>query len=177
MSSVEKFTMVEIKLSLMMTPRMVLQSAACSPSNKQMDSKASLTAGGGLPMERTSTRCCFLIDFTAVTEKNIKLILFPKANLRALYKVGIDLFHYFMFTLLSLHSSLWSSFFFFFFFCIYAILTRIRGQINMNTIKRLTNAWKRSKSSEGEKLKSKVTISASQTKISLKCLSPLFVTH
>ena len=66
MSSVEKFTMVEIKLSLMMTPRMVLQSVACSPSNKQMDSKASLTAGGGLPMERTSTRCCFLIDLTAV---------------------------------------------------------------------------------------------------------------
>lgn len=66
MSSVEKFTMVEMKLSLMMTPRMVLQSVACSPSNKQMDSKASLTAGGGLPMERTSTRCCFLIDLTAV---------------------------------------------------------------------------------------------------------------
>ena len=66
MSSVEKFTMVEMKLSLMMTPRMVLQSVACSPSNKQMDSKANLTAGGGLPIERTSTRCCFLIDLTAV---------------------------------------------------------------------------------------------------------------
>lgn len=70
MSSVEKFTMVEMKLSLMMTPRMVLQSVACSPSNKQMDSKASLTAGGGLPMERTSTRCCFLIDLTAVKGNN-----------------------------------------------------------------------------------------------------------
>ena len=62
--------MVEIKLSLMITPRMVLQSAACSPSNRQMDSSASLTAGGGLPMERTSTRCCFLIDFTAAKGKN-----------------------------------------------------------------------------------------------------------
>ena len=66
MSSVEKFTTVEMKLSLMITPRRALQSAACSPSSKQMDSKASLTAGGGLPMERTSTKCCFLIDFTAV---------------------------------------------------------------------------------------------------------------
>ena len=70
MSSVEKFTTVEIKLSLMITPLMVLQSAACSPSNKQMDSKASFTAGGGLPIERTSTRCCFLIDFTAKTKCN-----------------------------------------------------------------------------------------------------------
>ena len=70
MSSVEKFTTVEIKLSLMITPLMALQSAACSPSNKQMDSKASFTAGGGLPMERTSTRCCFLMDFTAKIKYN-----------------------------------------------------------------------------------------------------------
>ena len=64
-SSVEKFTTVEMKLSLMMAPRMVLQSAACSPRSRQMDSSANLTAGGGFPMERTSTRCCFLMDFTA----------------------------------------------------------------------------------------------------------------
>ena len=70
MSSVEKFTTVEIKLSLMITPLMALQSAACSPSNKQMDSKASFTAGGGFPMERTSTRCCFLMDFTAKIKRN-----------------------------------------------------------------------------------------------------------
>ena len=30
-----------------------------------MDSSASLTAAGGVGMDRTSTRCCFLIDFTA----------------------------------------------------------------------------------------------------------------
>ena len=80
MSSVEKFTMVEIKLSLMMTPRMVLQSVACSPSNKQMDSKASLTAGGGLPMERTSTRCCFLIDLTAVKGNSYLTISVPNVK-------------------------------------------------------------------------------------------------
>ena len=80
MSSVEKFTMVEIKLSLMMTPRMVLQSVACSPSNKQMDSKASLTAGGGLPMERTSTRCCFLIDLTAVKKDSNLTLSVPNVK-------------------------------------------------------------------------------------------------
>ena len=65
MSSVEKFTTVEMKLSLMITPRIARQSVAFSPSNRQIDSKASLTAGGGLPIERTSTRCCFLMDCTA----------------------------------------------------------------------------------------------------------------
>ena len=89
--------MVEMKLSLMMTPRIVLQSVACSPSNKQMDSKASLTAGGGLPMERTSTRCCFLMDFTAVKKDsnltlsvlNLKFKLSLKAS-TAFVKGGFE---------------------------------------------------------------------------------------
>jgi hypothetical protein len=67
MSSVEKFTMVLIKFSLTMIDRMAFQSGAFSPSSKQIDSKAILTAGGGLAMERTSTKCCFLMDLTAVS--------------------------------------------------------------------------------------------------------------
>lgn len=67
MSSVEKLeTMLLMKFSRMMTARMAFQSVAFSPSSRQMDSSATLTMAGGLPMERTSTRCCFLMDFTAV---------------------------------------------------------------------------------------------------------------
>ena len=88
MSSVEKFTMVEMKLSLMMTPRMVLQSVACSPSNKQIDSKASLTAGGGLPMERTSTRCCFLIDLTAVRKDSNAPLWVPSLKYKLSLKIS-----------------------------------------------------------------------------------------
>uniref|UniRef100_A0A3P8YHJ2 Uncharacterized protein n=1 Tax=Esox lucius TaxID=8010 RepID=A0A3P8YHJ2_ESOLU len=64
-SSAEKLTMVGIKFSLMMMERICFQSVVLSPSSRQIDSRASLTAAGGLAMERTSTRCCFLIDFTA----------------------------------------------------------------------------------------------------------------
>lgn len=67
-SSVLKLTMVEIKLSLMVTERMLLHSVAFSPSSRHIDSKASLMTAGGLAIDRTSTRCCFFIDFTA---KNI----------------------------------------------------------------------------------------------------------
>lgn len=64
-SSAEKFTMVGMKFSRMMTERICFQSVVLSPSSRQMDSSASFTAAGGLAMERTSTRCCFFIDFTA----------------------------------------------------------------------------------------------------------------
>lgn len=67
MSSVLKLeTIVLIKLSLMMTARIDFQSLAFSPSNKQIDSNASFTTAGGFAMERTSTKCCFFIDFTAI---------------------------------------------------------------------------------------------------------------
>lgn len=66
MSSVEKLeTMLLMKFSLMMTARIAFQSVAFSPSRRQIDSKATLTFAGGLAIERTSTRCCFFIDFTA----------------------------------------------------------------------------------------------------------------
>uniref|UniRef100_A0A672UD04 Uncharacterized protein n=1 Tax=Strigops habroptila TaxID=2489341 RepID=A0A672UD04_STRHB len=64
-SSAEKLTMVGMKFSLMMMERICFQSVVLSPSSRQMDSSASLTAAGGLAIERTSTRCCFFIDFTA----------------------------------------------------------------------------------------------------------------
>lgn len=67
MSSVLKLeTIVLIKLSLMITARIDFQSLAFSPSNKQIDSNATFTIAGGFAMERTSTKCCFFIDFTAV---------------------------------------------------------------------------------------------------------------
>uniref|UniRef100_A0A672J2F9 Uncharacterized protein n=1 Tax=Salarias fasciatus TaxID=181472 RepID=A0A672J2F9_SALFA len=56
--------MVGMKFSLMMMDRICFQSVVLSPRSKQMDSRASLTAAGGLAMERTSTRCCFLMDLT-----------------------------------------------------------------------------------------------------------------
>uniref|UniRef100_A0A3Q3JK27 Uncharacterized protein n=1 Tax=Monopterus albus TaxID=43700 RepID=A0A3Q3JK27_MONAL len=59
-------TMVGMKFSLMMMERICFQSVVLSPSSKQMDSRASFTAAGGLAMERTSTRCCFLMDLTAI---------------------------------------------------------------------------------------------------------------
>lgn len=57
--------MVGMKFSRMMMERICFQSVVLSPSSRQMDSSASFTAAGGLAMDRTSTRCCFLIDFTA----------------------------------------------------------------------------------------------------------------
>lgn len=64
-SSVLKLTIVEIKFSRMMIPRMAFQSSSPSPRRTQIDSMASLTAWEGLAKDRTSTRCCFLMDFTA----------------------------------------------------------------------------------------------------------------
>ena len=64
-SSAEKLTMVGMKFSLMMMDRICFQSVVLSPKSKQMDSRANFTAAGGLAMERTSTRCCFLMDLTA----------------------------------------------------------------------------------------------------------------
>uniref|UniRef100_A0A8C4DUA2 Uncharacterized protein n=1 Tax=Dicentrarchus labrax TaxID=13489 RepID=A0A8C4DUA2_DICLA len=61
----EKLTIVGMKFSLMMMERICFQSVVLSPRSKQMDSRASFTAAGGLAMERTSTRCCFLMDLTA----------------------------------------------------------------------------------------------------------------
>lgn len=67
MSSVEKLdTMEFMKFSRMITARIDFQSDAFSPSSKQIDSNANFTMAGGLAIERTSTRCCFLMDFTAV---------------------------------------------------------------------------------------------------------------
>lgn len=54
-----------MKFSRMTTARIDFQSDAFSPSSKQIDSNANLTIVGGLAIERTSTKCCFLIDFTA----------------------------------------------------------------------------------------------------------------
>lgn len=65
-SSAEKLTMVGMKFSLMMMERICFQSVVLSPRSKQIDSRASFTAAGGLAMERTSTRCCFLMDLTAI---------------------------------------------------------------------------------------------------------------
>uniref|UniRef100_A0A8C0GPM1 Uncharacterized protein n=1 Tax=Chelonoidis abingdonii TaxID=106734 RepID=A0A8C0GPM1_CHEAB len=64
-SSTEKFTIVGMKFSLIMMERICFQSVVLSPNSRQMDSSASFTAAGGLAIERTSTRCCFFIDFTA----------------------------------------------------------------------------------------------------------------
>ena len=71
MLSVSKLTMLGTKDSFTMTDLMVFQSVAFStPSNIQMDSRAVFTAAGGLAMERTSTKCCFLMDFTAIRANN-----------------------------------------------------------------------------------------------------------
>lgn len=54
-----------MKLSLMMTLLMSLQSCAGSPNRRQIDSRHILTGSGGLLIDRTSTKCCRLIDLTA----------------------------------------------------------------------------------------------------------------
>lgn len=65
MSSETKLTILEMKLSLIITCLIFFQSLVSSPSRRQIDSSASLTAAGGLAMARTSTRCCFFIELTA----------------------------------------------------------------------------------------------------------------
>uniref|UniRef100_A0A3B4DX62 Uncharacterized protein n=1 Tax=Pygocentrus nattereri TaxID=42514 RepID=A0A3B4DX62_PYGNA len=64
-SSAEKLTIVGMKFSRIMMDRICFQSVVLSPSSRQMDSRASFTAAGGLAMDRTSTKCCFLMDLTA----------------------------------------------------------------------------------------------------------------
>lgn len=65
MSSVVKWTMVEIKFSLMMILRRDFHSKSVSPNRVQIDSMAIFTTGGGLGKDLTSTKCCFLMDLTA----------------------------------------------------------------------------------------------------------------
>lgn len=66
-SSVEKLETIElIKFSLIITARIAFQSVAFSPSKRHMDSKATFTIAGGLAIDLTSTKCCFLIDLTAI---------------------------------------------------------------------------------------------------------------
>uniref|UniRef100_A0A4W3JFA9 Uncharacterized protein n=1 Tax=Callorhinchus milii TaxID=7868 RepID=A0A4W3JFA9_CALMI len=57
--------MLVMKLSLIITCLIFFQSFVSSPSRRQIDSKASFTAAGGLAMALTSTRCCFFIELTA----------------------------------------------------------------------------------------------------------------
>lgn len=59
-----------MKFSRMITARIDFQSEAFSPNNRHIDSSANFTIAGGFAMERTSTRCCFLIDFTALKIKD-----------------------------------------------------------------------------------------------------------
>uniref|UniRef100_A0A673C2X3 Uncharacterized protein n=1 Tax=Sphaeramia orbicularis TaxID=375764 RepID=A0A673C2X3_9TELE len=65
----EKLTMLLMKLSLIITCLIFFQSLVSSPSMRQIDSRASLTAEGGLVIARTSTRCCRLIELTASKEE------------------------------------------------------------------------------------------------------------
>uniref|UniRef100_A0A8C5AQH5 Uncharacterized protein n=1 Tax=Gadus morhua TaxID=8049 RepID=A0A8C5AQH5_GADMO len=60
----EKLTMLLMKLSLIITCLIFFQSLVSSPSSRQIDSSASLTAAGGLVIARTSTRCCLFIELT-----------------------------------------------------------------------------------------------------------------
>lgn len=71
-SSAEKLTIVGMKFSRIMMERICFQSVVLSPSSRQMDSKASLTAAGGLAMDLTSTKCCFLMDLTAKNQPGKK---------------------------------------------------------------------------------------------------------
>lgn len=63
--------MLLMKFSLIITCLIFFQSPVSSPSIRQIDSKASLTAAGGLVIVRTSTRCCRLIELTATTGRTI----------------------------------------------------------------------------------------------------------
>ena len=56
--------MLLMKLSLIITCLIFFQSPVSSPSSRQIDSRASLTAAGGLVIARTSTRCCLFIELT-----------------------------------------------------------------------------------------------------------------
>lgn len=72
MYSVLNETMELMKFSRITTARIDFQSGAFSPSSRQIDSNANFTMAGGFAIERTSTRCCFFIDFTAIEEWSSK---------------------------------------------------------------------------------------------------------
>lgn len=55
-----------MKFSRIKIDRITFQSVVDSPNNKQIDSIANFTAGGGFVIDFTSTRFCFLIDCTAM---------------------------------------------------------------------------------------------------------------
>ena len=74
MSSVLKLTILEMKLSLIMMPLMAFQSTSGSPRRRQIASRACLTRTGGLGRARTSARCCFFIDFTAMEQRGQKSV-------------------------------------------------------------------------------------------------------
>lgn len=76
MSSVLNETMELMKVSRIITVRIAFQSNAFSPSNKQIDSNANLTIAGGFAIERISTKCCFLIDFTAILRIGLIVVVF-----------------------------------------------------------------------------------------------------
>lgn len=79
-SSVLKLETIELmKLSRIITARIDFQSLAFSPRSRQIDSNATFTRAGGFAMERTSTKCCFFIDFTAIQNYN-KRCQFIKLN-------------------------------------------------------------------------------------------------
>ncbi len=63
---------VLMKFSRTVMAFIFFQSVASCPNKRQTDSRPSLTAGGGLFIAFNSTKCCFLIDFTAkVIKKEI----------------------------------------------------------------------------------------------------------
>ena len=55
-----------MKFSRIKIDRITFQSVVDSPNNKQIDSIANFTAGGGFVIDFTSTRFCFFIDCTAM---------------------------------------------------------------------------------------------------------------
>lgn len=78
MSSVVKWTIVEIKFSLIMILRSDFHSKSVSPSSVHIDSMANFTTGGGLGKDLTSTKCCFLMDLTASLNSRHKLKITTK---------------------------------------------------------------------------------------------------
>lgn len=65
MLSVSKLTIDEMNESFTKTPRIDFQSAAFSPSKRQIDSHASFTGAGGFAIDLTSANCFFFIPLTA----------------------------------------------------------------------------------------------------------------
>lgn len=66
---------------------MTLQSVVDSPSKRQIDSKAILTAGGGFDIDLTSTRFCFFIDCTAKVQNVDQAEIANKKNKKGKQKM------------------------------------------------------------------------------------------